>query len=105
MALQQKKADLEKYMVREGLFDDVDIVLHWHPDDSNSANSRTSNANKSAKFTFNGISAHAAGSPEQGRSALDGVEAMNHMVNMMREHIPQESRIHYVITKVVLLQM
>ena len=35
----------------------------------------------------------------KGRSALDGVEAMNHMVNMMREHIPQESRIHYVITK------
>ena len=87
------------YMVREGLFNDVDIVLHWHPDDTNSANSRTSNANKSAKFTFRGISAHAAGSPEQGRSALDGVEAMNHMVNMMREHIPQESRIHYVITK------
>ena len=87
------------YMVREGLFNDVDVVLHWHPDDNNSANSRTSNANKSARFTFNGISAHAAGSPEQGRSALDGVEAMNHMVNMMREHIPQESRIHYVITK------
>ena len=87
------------YMAREGLFEDVDIVLHWHPDDSNSANSRTSNSNKSAKFTFSGISAHAAGSPEQGRSALDGVEAMNHMVNMMREHIPQESRIHYVITK------
>ena len=87
------------YMVRDGLFDDVDVVLHWHPDDTNSANSRTSNSNKSAKFTFNGISAHAAGSPEQGRSALDGVEAMNHMVNMMREHIPQESRIHYVITK------
>lgn len=87
------------YLVREGLFDDVDIVLHWHPDDTNSANSRTSNSNKSGKFTFRGISAHAAGAPEQGRSALDGVEAMNHMVNMMREHIPQESRIHYVITK------
>ena len=87
------------YLVREGLFEDVDIVLHWHPDDTNSANSRTSNSNKSGKFTFNGISAHAAGAPEQGRSALDGVEAMNHMVNMMREHIPQESRIHYVITK------
>ena len=87
------------YMVREGLFDDVDIILHWHPDDVNSANSRTSNANKSAKFTFKGIASHAAGSPEQGRSALDGVEAMNHMVNLMREHIPQESRIHYVITK------
>ena len=87
------------YMVREGLFDDVDIVLHWHPDDVNSANSRTSNSNKSAKFTFSGISSHAAGAPEQGRSALDGVESMNMMVNMLREHIPQESRIHYVITK------
>ena len=87
------------YMVREGLFDDVDVVLHWHPDSTNGAPSRTSNSNKSAKFTFKGISAHAAGSPHKGRSALDGVEAMNMMVNMMREHIPQESRIHYVITK------
>ena len=87
------------YMVRAGLFDDVDAVLHWHPDDVNSANPKTSNSNKSAKFTFNGISAHAAGSPELGRSALDGVEAMNMMVNMMREHVPQESRMHYVITK------
>jgi len=87
------------YMVREGLFDDVDVVLHWHPDDINSANSRTSNSNKSAKFTFSGISSHAAGAPEQGRSALDGVESMNMMVNMLREHVPQESRIHYVITK------
>ena len=87
------------YMVREGLFDDVDIVLHWHPDDVNSANARTSNSNKSAKFTFKGISSHAAGAPEKGRSALDGVESMNMMVNMLREHIPQESRIHYVITK------
>jgi len=87
------------YMVRAGLFEDVDVVLHWHPDDENSANSRTSNSNKSGKFKFKGISAHAAGSPELGRSALDGVEGMNHMVNMMREHIPQESRIHYVITK------
>ncbi len=86
-------------MVREGLFDDVDVVLHWHPDSANGAPSRTSNSNKSAKFTFKGISAHAAGSPHKGRSALDGVEAMNMMVNMMREHIPQESRIHYVITK------
>lgn len=87
------------YMVREGLFDDVDVVLHWHPDDTNSANSRSSNSNKSARFTFKGISSHAAGAPEQGRSALDGVESMNMMVNLLREHIPQESRIHYVITK------
>ena len=87
------------YMAREGLFEDVDVVLHWHPDGVNSANPKSSNSNKSAKFTFKGISAHAAGSPELGRSALDGVEAMNMMVNMMREHIPQESRMHYVITK------
>ena len=86
------------YMVRGGLFADVDAVLHWHPGSSNDASPSTSLANKSAKFRFHGISAHAAGAPEQGRSALDGVEAMNHMVNMLREHVPQESRIHYVIT-------
>lgn len=86
------------YMVREGLFDDVDIVLHWHAGDENSAAARTTLANRSAKFRFRGTSAHAAGSPEKARSALDGVEAFNFMVNMMREHVPQETRIHYVIT-------
>lgn len=86
------------YMVREGLFDDVDIMLHWHPGDRNSAGASSSLANKSAKFRFSGVSAHAAGAPERGRSALDGVEAMNHMVNLLREHVPQETRIHYVIT-------
>jgi len=64
----------------------------------NSASARSSLANKSAKFRFSGLSAHAASAPERGRSALDGVEAMNHMVNLMREHVPMESRIHYVIT-------
>lgn len=87
------------YMVRAGLFDDVDVALHWHPGDRNAAHARTSNANRSAKFRFHGQSAHAAASPERGRSALDGVEAMNMMVNMMREHVPQDSRIHYVITE------
>ena len=87
------------YMAREGAFENGDIMFHWHPSSSNQANSSTSNANKSGKFTFKGISAHAASAPDKGRSALDGVEAMNMMVNMMREHIPQESRIHYVITK------
>jgi aminobenzoyl-glutamate utilization protein B len=85
-------------MVRAGLFDDVDAVLHWHPGDGNSASPSTSLANKSAKFRFHGVSAHAAAAPERGRSALDGVEAMNDMVNLMREHVPQETRIHYVIT-------
>ncbi|MEA5139996.1 amidohydrolase [Arcicella rigui] len=87
------------YMVREGYFNDVDVVLHWHPGAQNSADAGTSLANKNAKFRFRGIASHAAASPERGRSALDGVEAMDMMVNMMREHIPQDTRIHYVITK------
>ena len=87
------------YMVRAGLFDDADAVLHWHPRDRNDAWASTTLANKSAKFRFHGIAAHAASAPERGRSALDGVEAMNHMVNLMREHVPQETRMHYVITR------
>ena len=86
------------YMVRDGLFNNVDVVLHWHPDDNNSVIYTSALANKSAKFRFYGIASHASVSPEQGRSALDAAEAMNNMVNMMREHIPQETRIHYVIT-------
>ncbi|MDZ7778832.1 MAG: amidohydrolase [Gemmatimonadota bacterium] len=86
------------YMVREGLFDDADVVLNWHPGDRNDAGAISTLANKSARFRFSGVSAHAAAAPERGRSALDGVEAMNHMVNLMREHVPQETRIHYVIT-------
>ncbi len=87
------------YMVRAGLFDDVDVVLHWHPGSVNDASPSTSLANISAKFRFRGISAHASSAPHRGRSALDGVEAMNYMVNLMREHVPQETRIHYVITR------
>lgn len=86
------------YMVRAGLFNDVDVALHWHPGDENEANAGAALANKSAKFRFYGISAHAAGAPEKGRSSLDAVEAMDAMVNMMREHIPETARIHYVIT-------
>jgi aminobenzoyl-glutamate utilization protein B len=86
------------YMVREGLFNGVDIVMHWHPGDENRAWMDGALANKSAKFRFYGISAHASASPERGRSSLDAVEAMNNMVNMMREHIPSSTRIHYVIT-------
>ena len=86
------------YMVREGLFNNVDVVIHWHPSDGNSVSYTSSLANKSAKFRFYGISSHASMLPEQGRSSLDAVEAMDNMVNMMREHVPQETRIHYVIT-------
>jgi aminobenzoyl-glutamate utilization protein B len=86
------------YMVREGLFSDVDAVLSWHPGSVNRATATPSLANRSARFNFRGLSAHAAGAPEKARSALDGVEAFNNMVNLMREHVPQETRIHYVIT-------
>ena len=74
------------------------MALHWHPGSQNAASAGAALANKSAKFRFYGISAHAAGAPEKGRSALDGVEAMNAMVNMLREHVPEKARIHYVIT-------
>lgn len=86
------------YLVREGLFDSVDVVIHWHPGDENSVTMASALANKSAKFRFHGLSAHAAAAPDKGRSALDGVESFDYMVNMMREHVPQETRIHYVIT-------
>ena len=86
------------YMARAGAFDDVDVVLHWHPSSQNSANAASSLANKSAKFRFKGIAAHASAAPDKGISALDGVEAMNYMTNLLREHIPSDSRIHYVIT-------
>jgi len=86
------------YMVRAGLFSDVDAVLAWHAGDQNNASPGSNLAVKSAKFRFSGVSAHAAGAPERGRSALDGVEALDFMANLMREHVPQEARIHYVIT-------
>jgi len=86
------------YMVRAGLFRDVDVALDWHPGAVNDAGPGSSLANISGKFRFRGVSAHAAASPWSGRSALDAVEAMDHMVNMMREHVPDGTRIHYVIT-------
>lgn len=87
------------YMVRAGLFDDVDAVISWHAGDANASNPSTNLATISGKFRFHGVSSHAAAAPERGRSALDGVEAMDDMVNMMREHTTEGSRIHYVITK------
>ncbi len=86
------------YLVRAGLFNDADIAIHWHPGAENGITMTSALANMSSKFRFNGLSAHAAGAPDRGRSALDAVEAMNYMTNMMREHVPQETRIHYVIT-------
>lgn len=86
------------YMVRAGLFNDVDVVLHWHPAYTNGVQYSNSLAIISAKFRFYGLAAHAAVAPDKGRSALDGVESMDYLVNMMREHVPSDTRIHYIIT-------
>jgi aminobenzoyl-glutamate utilization protein B len=87
------------YMAKAGVMDDVDAMLHWHPGSDNEAGATSSLANISTKFRFYGVASHAAAAPERGKSALDGVEAMNFMVNMMREHVPMETRMHYVITR------
>ncbi|MEM7423657.1 MAG: amidohydrolase [Pseudomonadota bacterium] len=83
------------YMVREGLFDDVDAAICWHPATFTAVNEAKSLANTRIDFTFHGKAAHAAGAPELGRSALDAVELMNVGVNYMREHMPDDARVHY----------
>jgi aminobenzoyl-glutamate utilization protein B len=86
------------YMMREGVFEGLDAMLDWHPDTRNTVNKTSGLANVQVQFTFTGKSSHASGAPEAGRSALDAVEAFDYLMNMMREHVPQTSRIHYVIT-------
>lgn len=86
------------FMVREGLFDDVDVALTWHPGTRNNVMSMASLACYEVYFKFKGKSAHAAASPHLGRSALDAVELMNVGVNYLREHIIPEARVHYAIT-------
>ncbi len=86
------------FLTRDGHFNGVDAALHWHPGSANSAAAKTSLARIALRFRFHGVSAHAAGSPEQGRSALDAVEVTNFAANLMREHMPSAARMHYVIT-------
>lgn len=86
------------FMVRAGLFKDVDAALHWHPSSRNAAGDRSSLARIAVKFQFHGKSAHAAAAPSQGRSALDAVELTNFGTQLLREHVPDGTRIHYVIT-------
>jgi aminobenzoyl-glutamate utilization protein B len=86
------------YLVRAGRFDDVDAVLAWHPADRNDPSEPRSLAALAADFTFHGRAAHASVAPDKGRSALDAVEALDFMVNLMREHVPSDARIHYAIT-------
>jgi len=85
------------YMAKAGLFDDLDAALEWHPGLENAVNNERSRALNNFTVEFFGQAAHASADPWNGRSALDAVELMNHGVNLMREHVKESTRIHYVI--------
>ncbi len=85
------------YMAREGVFDGLDVCLDWHPGSTTGVGFASSRALNNFTVEFFGKTAHGAGDPWNGRSALDAVELMNHAVNMLREHVRPSTRIHYVI--------
>jgi len=86
------------FMARDGVFDDLDAALSWHPGETNGVWAGSSLAMNSFKVNFHGVASHAGVAPEMGRSALDGAMLMDVGVNYLREHTIQESRIHSVIT-------
>nr|WP_254871420.1 M20 family metallopeptidase [Pseudooceanicola sp. HF7] len=86
------------FMVRDGVFDDVDAAMSWHPTNFNGIIPPLTLAVAMVDFHFKGRTSHAAVSPHLGRSALDAVELMNVGVNYLREHVPQDSRMHYAVT-------
>ena len=88
----------KSYMVREGLFDDVDCAISYHPTRRNQILRSPHSAMIGILFDFEGKTSHAGATPHEGRSALDGVEALNYMMNLNREHIHPNCRVHYVIT-------
>ena len=94
----EETVDAKTFMLRDGVFDDVDVVLSWHTGDQTGASFGYTKAVVAARFSFEGVAAHASVSPEFGKSALDAVELMNIGVNYLREHVPQDTRIHYVVT-------
>ncbi len=85
------------YMVRDGVFDDVDVMLAWHPGDITRADTTSSQAMVDLIVEFEGRTAHAAGDPWNARSAVDALELFTDGVNLMREHIKPTSRMHYTI--------
>jgi aminobenzoyl-glutamate utilization protein B len=86
------------YMIRAGLFKDVDVMLQWHPSNANSVSNGGALAMVSARFTFRGMAAHAALAPDRGRSALDAIMLMGNGIEFLREHVPSNTRMHYIIT-------
>lgn len=82
-------------MNKAGVFDGLDVAVTWHPFDRNRISNDIWMSQDVKNYTFHGVSAHAAKSPQEGRSALDAAELMNIGVNYLREHVPDEVRMHY----------
>jgi aminobenzoyl-glutamate utilization protein B len=85
------------YMIRAGLFKDLDICLAWHPAQKVEADAKSSQALVDMRVEFHGRAAHAAFDPWNGRSAVDALELFTHGVNMLREHVRPSVRMHYAI--------
>ena len=94
----EEGAATKAFMARDGVFKECDAALTWHPGTENQVTSGTCNTCIQTEYKFTGVASHAAGAPEQGRSALDAVELMNIGVQFLREHMPDTARIHYSIT-------
>ena len=86
------------FMARDGVFDELDAALCWHPDENTGVRVQTSLANCQVLYKFNGKAAHAGAEPHLGRSALDAVELMDIGANYLREHMIDQARVHYAIT-------
>lgn len=85
------------YMAREGVFNQVDAIVSWHPESMYMVRTRPALANVEVKYSFEGIASHAGANPAAGRSALDALELMNVGCNFLREHMPLSARVHYAI--------
>ena len=85
------------FMARDGVWDELDAALTWHPGRTNEITTGTNNSCVQVLYEFTGVASHAAGDPEEGRSALDAVELMNVGVNYLREHMKPDCRIHYAM--------
>ena len=94
----EETASAKAFLARDGFFDGLDAILTWHPWDYTGIWPGGSLANVKMIFRFRGQAAHAAGSPHLGRSALDALELMNVGVQFLREHVPEDTRMHYAIT-------
>ena len=93
----EEGAATKAFMARDGVFKECDAALTWHPGTENQVTSGTCNTCIQTEYKFTGVASHAAGAPEQGRSALDAVELTDIGANYLREHVPSDVRIHYTI--------